>query len=100
MITTADIPAVYQRNVEALTADLKKLKKKKDLIAWGRFLLLVAAIAIFFYVRPYGIGYAILASTLLIAAFLRLVVRSATNNEMITNTEQLLRINREELEVL
>ena len=100
MITTADIPAVYQRNVEALTADLKKLKKKKDLIAWGRFFLLIAAIAVFFYARPYGIGYAIFASTLLIAAFLRLVVRSATNNEMITNTEQLLRINREELEVL
>ena len=100
MITTADIPAIYQRNVEALIADLKKLKKKKDLIAWGRFFLLIAAIAIFFFVRPYGTGYAVLASTLLIAAFLRLVVRSASNNEMITNTEQLLRINREELEVL
>src|SRR5688500_10257639 len=100
MSTTADISTVYQRNLEALKADLKKLKKKKDLIAWGRFFLLMAAVAVFFYVRPYGIGYALLASTLPMAAFIRLIVLSATNNEIITNTEQLLLINREELEVL
>jgi hypothetical protein len=100
MITTAEIQARYQSTIQTLTADLKKLKKKKDLVAWSRFFLLIAAIAVFFYLRPYGAGYALLASTLLVAIFLRLVVLSATNNEHITNTEQLLRINREELEVL
>src|SRR5688500_10335656 len=100
MITSHEPAHVYNQRIEALNTELKSLKRKKDLIAWSRFFLLVAAIAGFFYLRPYDLLLAVTVSTTLVAVFLRLVVLSALNNETITNTEQLLLINGRELDIL
>jgi hypothetical protein len=100
MITSTDASFIYNQRIEALNITLKSLKRKKDLIAWSRFFLLIAAIATFFYLRPYDLTLAFIASAILIAGFLRLVVLSARNNETIANTDQLLLINRIELEIL
>src|SRR3954463_2442943 len=95
-----DITHTYLQRTKELETERKSLKKKRDVIAWSRFFILLAAIAAFFFLRPYGLSYALITSSLLVAIFLRLIVLSARNNETIINIEQLLLINRRELNII
>lgn len=99
MMPVSESLAIYQTRIERLSASLVKLKKKKNLIAWGRFFSLLAIIAAFYYLLPLGLAYAYLFAITFLAVFLRLVVISANNNELIRNEELLVDINRQEIAI-
>jgi hypothetical protein len=94
------LPAtVYQERIKSISQERDQLKKKKSVIAWGRFVLMIVIIASFYYLKPYGLLYAFLRAVILFAIFLRLVVLSSRNNNKISNLNLLLDINRQELQI-
>lgn len=99
MSTTPAPVQVYTKRIDGLLTALQHLKKKKDIIAWSRFIAVVAIIAALYYLRPYGLMYTLASAALLFAAFLRLVVLSSKNNERIHNLQLLVQVNRQEIDI-
>src|SRR3954470_15322507 len=89
----------YQEKIGLLNARLKEEIKKRNTIAWARFICIVLAISAFYYLLPSGIGNAILASLLFIAIFIRLVIVATNISERISNLRLLKQINEEEIEI-
>lgn len=90
---------VYKKRIEELTVQLHQLKRKSNVIAWSRFLVIAAMIALFFYLRPFGYLYVGVAMIILFAVFLRLVVLSGKNNDLMANLKLLIQINRQEISI-
>lgn len=91
--------AAYQQRITSLSAEINSKKKKRGIIAWLRFAAVLAIFASLYYLNPFGWTYAILAAGIFVAAFLRLIVLSGRNNDLISNLERLLLINQQEIQI-
>ena len=95
-----DLPdRVYKKRIEELTVQLNRLRRKSNVIAWSRFFVIAAMVALFFYLRPFGYMYVGLVMIILFAVFLRLVVLSGRNNDLIANLKLLIKINQQEISI-
>lgn len=90
---------VYKQRIQELTVKLDQLKRKSNVIAWSRFLVIAAMVALFFYLRPFGYLYVGVAMMILFAVFLRLVVLAGRNNDSMANLKLLIQINQQELSI-
>ena len=91
--------AVYKKRIDELSVENESLKTKKSTIASSRFFIMIAIVASFYYIKPYGLSYAIITIIILIVIFLRLVVLSTRNNNKMSNLDLLLNINNQELQI-
>lgn len=91
--------AMYRLEIERLTEVLTQKKKRKDIIAWTRFGVILLLAASVYVLYPRGIAYASIAGVLWMAVFIRLVILAANNSTAIENIQRLLQINREEIAV-
>src|SRR6185312_7472795 len=90
----------YQNRLEELRAHLKQLQQRKSSFAWLRLGAIIAIIAGFYVLWSLGIIYVIVASVLLLFIFVRLVSADLKNQTKIEHTNQLIRINENELKFL
>jgi len=90
---------IYRKRIEDLSVVRKRLDKKGDLIAWFRLAAIIAVVASFFYLIPFGLSYAFLAAIIFLGIFLRLVVLAANNKELMSNLDLLLEINHREVSI-
>jgi len=90
----------YQNRLEELRAHLKQLQQRKSSFAWLRLGAIIAIIAGFYVLWSLGIIYVIVASVLLLFIFVRLVSADLKNQSKIEHTNQLIRINENELKFL
>ncbi|HZG24800.1 MAG TPA: hypothetical protein VEZ17_09490 [Chitinophagaceae bacterium] len=91
--------AVYQDRIEKLSAERKDLKKRLSVLGWSRFAAIILAVIAFFYLKNLNLPAAFLAATAITAVFLRLVILSARTNDLVSNLDLLLLINRQELDI-
>lgn len=90
----------YTGRVAALTAEQKRLLKKKNNFAWLRLANIGGLIAAVYLTWPYGWIYSAVAVVLLLAIFVQLIYRDLDNREAIAHNLQLLLINENELKAL
>ncbi|MGN6533186.1 MAG: MutS family DNA mismatch repair protein [Ginsengibacter sp.] len=90
----------YQKRLGELRAYLKQLQQRKSSFAWLRLGAIIAIIAGFYFLWSLGIVYVIVASVLLLFVFVRLVSVDLKNQSKIEHTNQLIRINENELKFL
>jgi hypothetical protein len=90
----------YQKRLEELKADLKKLQRRKSSFAWLRLGAIIAIIAGFYLLWSIGIIYVIIASAILIFIFTRLIYADLKNHSKIEHCNQLIDINKNELKAL
>jgi hypothetical protein len=90
----------YQTRLGDLHAYLKQLQQRKSSFAWLRLGAIIAIIAGFYFLWSLGIVYVIIASVLLLVIFARLVNADLKNQSKIEHTNQLIRINENELKFL
>lgn len=90
---------VYIKRIEELAVQLHQLKRKSNVIAWSRFFIIAAMVALFFYLKPFGYLYVGVAMIILLAVFLRLVVLSGRNNDLTANLKLLIQINQQEISI-
>ena len=90
----------YQNKLEELRARLKQLQQRKSSFAWLRLGAIFAIIAGFYFLWSLGIVYVIIASVVLLIIFVRLVNADLKNQGRIEHTNQLIRINENELKFL
>ncbi|MEJ7770037.1 MAG: hypothetical protein WKF70_10930 [Chitinophagaceae bacterium] len=99
MMPENDPLAVYRKRIDDLSIYIRELKKKRHGIAWGRFACLLAIIACFYYIWPYGLAFTSLAVIFCLAIFLRLVIISVNNNELIAHHQLLVTLNQQEIQI-
>lgn len=90
----------YQTRLGDLHAYLKQLQQRKSSFAWLRLGAIIAIIAGFYFLWSLGIVYVIIASIVLLVIFVRLVNADLKNQSKIEHTNQLIRINENELKFL
>ena len=90
----------YQNKLEELRAHLKQLQQRKSSFAWLRLGAIIAIIVGFYFLWSFGIVYVIIASVALLIIFVRLVNADLKNQSKIEHTNQLIRINENELKFL
>jgi DNA mismatch repair ATPase MutS len=90
----------YQKRLEELKADLKKLQHRKSSFAWLRLGAIIAIIAGFYLLWSIGIIYVIIASAILIFIFTRLIYADLKNHSKIEHCNQLIEVNENELKSL
>jgi hypothetical protein len=90
----------YQKRLEELQAQLKKLQQRKSSFAWLRLGAIIAIIAVFYLLWSLGIIYVIAASVLLLFIFTRLIYGDLKNQSKIEHTNHLININEDELKSL
>ncbi len=90
----------YDDQVSVLTAEQKKLLKKKNNFTWLRLANIVVLVVAVYFTWPYGWLYSAAAVLLLLVTFVQLIYRDLFNNEAIAHNRQLLQINTNELAAL
>jgi DNA mismatch repair ATPase MutS len=90
----------YQRRLEELKSELKRLQQRKSSFGWLRLGAVIAIVAGFYFLWSLGIIYVIVVSVLLIFIFIRLLNADLKNQAKIQHCKQLIRINEDELESL
>src|SRR5436189_1945112 len=90
----------YRQQLKTLEAQLEGAKRKKERISWTRLGVIIATALIGYQLWTRSIPLAFVAVTVGIAIFLRLVVLSGRNREIIDQLNSLVSINQEELKVL
>ena len=95
-----DAKQFYQTRLGELRAYLKQLQQRKSSFAWLRLGAIIAIVAGFYFLWSLGIIYVIIASVLLLIIFVRLVNADLKNQSKIEHTNQLVRINENELKFL
>src|SRR5689334_14109024 len=96
----SDPSKIYKEHLVSLDAHLTALLKKKNRLAWLRFLSLIAAGIALWQLWSLGWIPALIVSALLVVLFLRLVIKDINNRESIENTERLIAINKEEIDII
>ena len=94
------IPAhIYTSRINACKEQLRLHRITKDRIAWARLvnILLIAAAA--YYIYPFSFLYTAIAVMVLSAIFIRLVILAVNNKTAIENTNRLIQINQQELNI-
>lgn len=87
----------YQKRLEELRNQLKKLQQRKSAFAWLRLAPIIAIVFAFYVLWSLGIVYVIIASALLIFIFGRLISSDLKNQSEIERTNFLIEINENEL---
>jgi ABC-type lipoprotein export system ATPase subunit len=90
----------YHTRIEVLKAEAKKLQQKKAAFGWLRFGSIVAIIIAFYVLWSLNVWYAIVASILLLAIFIRLLYADLKNKAAIAHINNLIDINNDELKFL
>ncbi len=96
---TASPASVYEQNISLLSDQQKALRSRMSLIAWSRLLVVVMLILLCWYLRSISLFSMILAGLILLALFLRLVIIAGRYKAQLRNTDLLLQINLQELEI-
>ena len=90
----------YQRRLEELNTQLKRLQQRKSSFAWLRLGAIIAIIVGFYLFWSLGIIYVIVATIILLFIFVRLVYADLKNQSEIEHTSRLIHINEDELKCL
>lgn len=90
---------VYIARVHDLSGLLSVLNKKRNNLAWFRFISIVAAFLSAYLLWSYGLLFATSAFIFFFGIFLRMVVLDIKNKHRIENTHTLLDINNEEIKI-
>ncbi len=90
----------YNGQVSVLTAEQKKMLKKKNNFTWLRLANIAVLVVAIYFTWPYGWLYSAAAVVLLLVVFVQLIYRDLFNNEAIAHNRQLLQINKNELSAL
>jgi DNA mismatch repair ATPase MutS len=90
----------YTNQIAVLEEQRKVLIKRRSLLAWLRFAAIVALGAAIYFLLPVGINYTIIATLLLLTAFIRLVFIDLENKSAIKNNGHLKKINELEIAAL
>lgn len=91
--------AVYIMETDRLTAALSLLKKRKDIISWARFAVVILLMATLYYLYPVSALYTGIAALLLLAVFIRLVIMAVNNSHAAENYKRLRSVNRQEIQI-
>ncbi|NCU03091.1 MAG: hypothetical protein GXC73_03810, partial [Chitinophagaceae bacterium] len=97
MAITVNPQQYYQQEISLLTTRLSNLQKRKQLLGWVRFLVLIAAAVLCWLLWSTGVLFAVIAFITGLVAFLYIVKKDIANNEAIQHLQRLNRINEEEL---
>lgn len=90
----------YNQRLELLQVDLELLLKRKSLFGWLRLAAISSAAAGFYFLFPYGWGYALVPAVLLMILFARLVLADLKNKSAINHLKTLVQINKDELNAI
>lgn len=91
--------ATYREQVKIHTGNIDKLKKKRSVLGWLRFISGLAIISLIYSLFFNNLLLVWFIIAVLIAAFLVLVSKDADNNSALRLKEMLLQINNEELQI-
>jgi hypothetical protein len=94
------ITSVYKQQLEQLQLVLLKHTKKRSSLGWWRFIVFAAMVVIAYQVFSTRGAMGIAVLIIGIGILLYLISLDTANNQKITNTRTLIRINEEELQVL
>ena len=92
--------SAYKQQLEILQQLLLKHTKKRSSLGWCRFIVFAAMVVIAYQVFSTSGAIGIAVLIIGICLLLYLISLDTTNNQKITNTRTLIRINEEELQVL
>lgn len=87
----------YNKRIQDLEADLKKLKQRKSYLGWFRFGSIVAIFLAFYILWSLGVAYVLAATILLLIIFTRLLFADLANKDAIDHLTHLIKINKDEL---
>jgi MutS domain V/MutS domain III len=90
----------YNSRVTALQEELKLLTKKRTILAWLRFVVVVSITACCYFLLPFGIFYCIIPGIILLFLFTRLIFADLRNKSLIEHTKYMLEVNEDELKAL
>ena len=90
----------YKSRLITLQHDLKLLTKKKAILAWVRFAVVIGIAACCYFLIPVGLFYCAIPVILLLILFTRLVFADLSNKSSIEHTTHLLAVNEDELKAL
>ncbi len=99
MITNLFPENIYTTELTRLNKALSSLKQIKNRIAWGRLAAILLLIASVFYLWPVSQVLAILAASIFLAIFIRLLVLAANNAIAIENCNRLISISQQEISI-
>ena len=90
----------YDKRIQDLEVDLKKLKQRKSSLGWLRFGSITAIIIAFYVLWSLGVLYVLIISVLLLIIFVRLLFADLANKEAINHVNHLIIINKDELKFI
>jgi len=90
----------YQNRVKELEALLPPLKRKRTLLGWARLLSILLALGFIWYTISSGQPILLLPALACLTAFFIILSADIRHEEILKNTETLIRITGEELDVL
>lgn len=90
----------YNTRIIALQDELKRLGKKRALLAWLRFAAIIGISASCYFFLSTGLLFYILPAIILMVLFVRLVFTDLNNKSFLEHTEYLLAVNKDELSAL
>jgi MutS domain V len=90
----------YRQRIEQLETALALLNKRKTVLAGARFAVLLLCLGGTWFCRPFGVGISFLFFAVTFAIFIYLVITDLKNKDAIANQQQLIAINRQEIEIL
>jgi len=90
----------YKSRIIALQDELKLLTKKRTILAWLRFAVVVSIAACCYFLLPFGVFYCIIPGILLLFIFTRLIFADLRNKSLIEHTKYMLEVNEDELKAL
>jgi DNA mismatch repair ATPase MutS len=90
----------YKQRLISLQAGLAVLNKKKLVFGRLRLITIAAIILSLYFIMPYNIWYVVVATILLLALFIRLVLADLKNKTSIKHLELLININDDEINAI
>ena len=90
----------YNKRIQDLEVDLKKLKQRKSSLGWLRFGSIAAIVIAFYILWSLGVLYVLITSILLLIIFVRLLFADLANKEAINHVNHLIIINKDELKFI
>jgi len=91
---------IYSSNIDKYTGEVTALKEKRRAIGWFRLLIIVLGIIVIKATWNQPVWEIIVEAIVVIAIFLYAVSLDADIKEKLLNTERMLQINKDELDVL
>ena len=90
----------YKQRLGLLEQNLNRLYKKKLMLGWLRLAAIAVLIPAVYFPLPYNIWLALVAGTLVLIVFIRLVIADLKNKSSISHQKYLVTINKNELEAI